>query len=95
MLSRVDDGEDNSAISKDNKKRPVTGGDTLMKAFVHMHEKCPPALACPLKFITLLKNYVIMYKKKKGTISSRFQRLQVRTRMLLYNYENNRPVFPN
>jgi hypothetical protein len=86
MLSKIDttiDGEMEAAATDDKSTkpskpiRPVTGGDTLVTAFASIHEKSPTHLSSPLKFISLVRNYVAVYGHKKTTISTRLNRLQV------------------
>ena len=45
--------------------RPVTGGDDLIKSFLHVHESCLPIGATPRKYITFLKTYQAVYSTKK------------------------------
>ena len=56
--------------------RPVTGGDDLIKAFLHIHESCLFSGATPLHYITLLKTYHSVYQARKAKIHKRQQHLQ-------------------
>ena len=56
--------------------RPVTGGDDLVKAFLHIHNSCIPYGATPRKYITFLKTYKRVYRSRKENIQKQQSRLQ-------------------
>ena len=57
--------------------RPLTGGEDLIKAFLHIHESCVPmGIATPRNYIIFLKTYKSVYESKKEKIKKRQSHLQ-------------------
>jgi dynein heavy chain 2 len=58
-------------------KRPLTGGDELVKAFFYIHESCiQTGNATPRNYITFLKTYKSVYESRKDKIQKRQGHLQ-------------------
>lgn len=57
-------------------ERPVTGGDDLFKAFLHIHESCLHLGATPRRYISFLKTYMSVYQTRKEAIKKRQSHLQ-------------------
>ena len=49
-------------------KRPLTGGDELVKTFLKIHHSCLSSGATPRRYIAFLKTYKVVYSKRKETI---------------------------
>lgn len=56
--------------------RPVSGGDDLLKAFLHIHESCSQYGATPRKYMTFLKTYKRVYQSRKECIQKKQSHLQ-------------------
>ena len=59
-----------------NTERPVTGGDDLFKAFLHIHESCLHLGSTPRKYVTFLKTYMSVYQTRKEAIKNKQNHLQ-------------------
>jgi len=46
-------------------ERPVTGGEELVKAFLHIHNSCLSTGATPRKYMTFLRTYQSVYASRK------------------------------
>ena len=57
-------------------ERPVTGGDELVRAFLHIHTTCLSGGATPRKYMTLLKTYQSVYTTRKQKVLKRQSHLQ-------------------
>ena len=57
--------------------RPLSGGDELLKAFLHIHQSCLSSGATPRRYMTLLKTYQSVYGEKKQKILKKQSHLQV------------------
>ena len=57
-------------------ERPVTGGDELVRAFLHIHTSCLSGGATPRKYMTLLKTYQSVYTTRKQKVLKRQSHLQ-------------------
>ena len=58
-------------------KRRFSGGDELLKGFLHVHESCMKYGATPRRYIAFLYAYKNVYSKKKCGIETRQRHLQV------------------
>ena len=56
----------------------MSGGDELLKGFLHVHEACTEFGATPRRYMAFLYAYQSVYKNKKETIETRQNHLQVR-----------------
>ncbi len=56
--------------------RPLTGGDDLVKAFLHIHNSCFQYGATSRKYITFLKTYKRVYQSRKENIQKQQSHLQ-------------------
>lgn len=57
-------------------ERPITGGQDLFKAFLHIHESSIHLGATPRKYVTFLKTYLSVYQTRKEAIKNRQSHLQ-------------------
>lgn len=57
-------------------ERPVTGGEELVKSFLHIHESCLSNGATPRRYITFLTTYQAVYSVKKEGVLKRQGHLQ-------------------
>uniref|UniRef100_A0A2C9KF73 Uncharacterized protein n=1 Tax=Biomphalaria glabrata TaxID=6526 RepID=A0A2C9KF73_BIOGL len=44
-------------------KKKLSGGDELLKSFLHIHESCQSLRATPRKYMIFLKTYQSVYEK--------------------------------
>ncbi|CAH1776602.1 unnamed protein product [Owenia fusiformis] len=66
-----------AALSKDKeRKRKLSGGDDLLKAFLHVHESCAEFGATPRRYISFLNCYQHVYSNKKASIEKNQHHLQ-------------------
>ena len=56
-------------------QRPMTGGEDLARAFLHVHASCVPG-ATPRQYMTLLHTYQLVYSSKKQGVLKRQAHLQ-------------------
>ncbi len=56
--------------------RPISGGDDLVKAFLHMHDSCSQYGATSRKYMTFLKSYKKVYQSRKECIQKKQSHLQ-------------------
>ena len=78
LLTRPPKVEGASLSEKPTKKRKMSGGEDLLKAFLHVHESCTAFGATPRRYMAFLHAYQSVYQKKKSGIEQRQQHLQVR-----------------
>ena len=57
-------------------KRPVTGGDDLIKTFLKIHRSCLASGGTPRRYIAFLKTYKAVYSKRKETVVKQQTHLQ-------------------
>ena len=57
-------------------ERPVTGGEELVKAFLHIHNSCLSTGATPRKYMTFLRTYQSVYASRKRRVLKRQSHLQ-------------------
>ena len=62
---------------KKERKRKLSGGDDLLKGFLHIHESCSPAVATPRRYMAFLHAYEDIYARKKAGIEHKHHHLQV------------------
>jgi len=74
LLSGYSNKGGSMAVTSD---RPLSGGDELLKAFLHIHESCLSSGATPRRYMTLLKTYQAVYSEKKQKILKKQSHLQV------------------
>jgi len=55
--------------------RPLSGGDELLKAFLHIHQSCLPTGATPRRYMTLLRTYQSVYGEKKSVYGEKKQKI--------------------
>ena len=79
LLTRPPKIEGASLSSKKPKRRKLSGGDDLLKSFLHVHESCLGfgTTATPRRYIAFLNTYDEVYSKKKSKIETRQHHLQV------------------
>ena len=58
-------------------RRRLSGGDELLKGFLHVHESCMKFGATPRRYMAFLHAYKSVYSKKKNGIETRQHHLQV------------------
>jgi len=74
LLTRAARSE-GASLGKEAKKRPLSGGKDLQKAFLTVHESLTGST--PRRYISFLKTYQKVYKEKKGGIEEKQRHLQV------------------
>ncbi|XP_055895255.1 cytoplasmic dynein 2 heavy chain 1-like isoform X1 [Biomphalaria glabrata] len=57
-------------------KKKLSGGDELLKSFLHIHESCQSLRATPRKYMIFLKTYQSVYEKNKHKITDKQRHLQ-------------------
>ena len=57
-------------------KRPITGGEDLVKTFLKIHHSCLSSGGTPRRYIAFLKTYRAVYSKHKETIGKKQTRLR-------------------
>lgn len=60
----------------DATKRPITGGDDLVKTFLKIHQSCFMSGGTPRRYIAFLKTYKTVYSKHKETVAKKQTRLR-------------------
>ena len=62
---------------KEGHKRKLSGGEELLKCFLHVHESCGALGATPRRYVVFLNTYQSVYQKKKNSITEKQHHLQV------------------
>ena len=57
-------------------KRPLTGGDELVKTFLQIHRSCLSSGATPRRYIAFIKTYKSVYSTRKETVVKKHNHLQ-------------------
>lgn len=76
VLTRVPQEEGASIGEKKERRRKLSGGEDLLKAFLRVHEACSDHGATPRRYMAFLHAYMHVYGKKKSGIERRQQHLQ-------------------
>ncbi|XP_076467409.1 LOW QUALITY PROTEIN: cytoplasmic dynein 2 heavy chain 1-like [Babylonia areolata] len=58
------------------KQRRLSGGEELLKSFLHIHESMGPTSATPLRYLTFVRTYQNVYGTKKSSIEEKQRHLQ-------------------
>ena len=58
------------------RERPITGGEDIIRNFLHVHESCLSSGATPRKYITFLRTYQSVYSSKKAGVLKQQSHLQ-------------------
>ncbi|KAK3801155.1 hypothetical protein RRG08_006872 [Elysia crispata] len=61
---------------KEGHKRKLSGGEELLKCFLHVHESCGALGATPRRYVVFLNTYQSVYQKKKNSITEKQHHLQ-------------------
>ena len=72
--------KDKKDKEKDKKQRKLSGGDDLLRGFLHVHETISSSdgsNATPRRYMTFLRTYEQLYSKKKEAIETKQQHLKV------------------
>ena len=77
LLTKIPSEEGASLGGKKASRRKLSGGDELLKGFLHVHESCMNFGATPRRYIAFLHAYQNIYSKKKSGIQTRQHHLQV------------------
>ena len=81
-MSAQKDDSASSGGSKSDKEKParkLSGGDLLLKGFLHIHETSGAqfqSLATPRRFMAFMRTYESIYRGKKGGIEERQKHLK-------------------
>lgn len=80
LLTRPSKIEGSSISKKPVVRRKLSGGDELLKGFLHVHESCVnmKGVATPRRYMAFLHSYHSVYSNKKSGIETRQHHLQVR-----------------
>ena len=77
MLTRIPKAEGASIGEKKERRRKLSGGEDLLKAFLRVHEACAEHGATPRRYMAFLHAYMDVYGRKKSGIETRQHHLQV------------------
>lgn len=80
LLTKPSKVEGASIGEKKTHKRKLSGGEDLLKCFLHVHESCAQANmgATPRRYISFLNTYKTVYNDKKHGLEKKQHHLQVR-----------------
>lgn len=84
LLTQAPKVEGAALQEKKTHKRKVSGGEDLLKGFLHVHESCQQYGATPRRYMAFLNTYKSIYSAKKEGVEKRQQHLQVCHIPLLY-----------
>nr|KAG5701774.1 hypothetical protein BaRGS_000764 [Batillaria attramentaria] len=76
LLTRPPRVEGGSIGDAGQTRRKLSGGDELLKSFLHVHESVGPAMATPLRYLTFVRTYQKVYNNKKHSIEGKQRHLQ-------------------
>ncbi len=77
LLTRMPKAEGASIGEKKERRRKLSGGEELLKAFLHVHESCTAYGATPRRYMSFLHAYKHVYGQRKEGIQNRQDHLQV------------------
>lgn len=79
LLTKPPKIEGASIGEKKRHQRKLSGGEELLKCFLHVHESCIQANmgATPRRYIAFLNTYQTVYSNKKAGVEKRQHHLQV------------------
>ena len=77
LLTKAPKVEGAALSEKKTHKRKVSGGEDLLKGFLHVHESCQTYGATPRRYMAFLHTYKAIYSAKKGGVEERQRHLQV------------------
>ena len=77
LLTRPPKIEGAALQGNKERKRKLSGGDELLKGFLHVHESMSQATATPRRYMSFVHAYQAVYSHKKRGIETRQQHLQV------------------
>lgn len=79
LLTKPPKIEGASIGEKKRHQRKLSGGEELLKCFLHVHESCVQANmgATPRRYIAFLNTYQTVYSNKKAGVEKRQHHLQV------------------
>ena len=82
LLTRESKADGASLGKKQERKRQLSGGDDLLKGFLHIHDACQAfgPIATPRRYVAFVTAYQSVYQKKKSKIEERQVHLKVRSR---------------
>ena len=78
LLTRPPKTEGGAIGEQKTHRRKLSGGDELLKAFLHVHESCTEFGATPRRYMAFVYAYQSVYNHKKDKIGTRQNHLQVR-----------------
>ncbi|XP_025088458.1 cytoplasmic dynein 2 heavy chain 1-like isoform X3 [Pomacea canaliculata] len=76
LLTRPPKVEGGSIGESQQKKRKLSGGEELLKSFLHVHESMGSTSATPLRYLTFLRTYEKVYSTKKLNLEAKQKHLQ-------------------
>ncbi|ESO93665.1 hypothetical protein LOTGIDRAFT_209197 [Lottia gigantea] len=76
LLTRPPKIEGGSIGEQKQRQRKLSGGEELLKSFLHVHESCDPVNLTPRRFMVFLNTYQQVYNEKKSSIEKRQHHLQ-------------------
>ncbi|PAA68244.1 hypothetical protein BOX15_Mlig013490g1 [Macrostomum lignano] len=76
LLTRVAREEGSKLRKEEPKQRHLSGGESLLKLFLHVHESVPAVSATPRRYINLLNTYKSLYSGKKSKIQEKKEHLK-------------------
>lgn len=82
LLTRPPKVEGGSIGESQQKKRKLSGGEELLKSFLHVHESMGSTSATPLRYLTFLRTYEKVYSTKKLNLEAKQKHLQVPVTLL-------------
>ena len=79
LLTKPSKVEGATLGKKPEKARKLSGGDDLLKGFLHIHEACMAfgPIATPRRYVSFVTAYQSVYEKKKSKIEERQTHLKV------------------
>ena len=81
LLTRPPKVEGASLTQKKEHRRKLSGGQELLKAFLHVHDSCGKFENTPRRYIAFLHTYQQVYSKKKEKIEQKQLHLQVKYKL--------------
>ncbi|XP_013392185.1 cytoplasmic dynein 2 heavy chain 1, partial [Lingula anatina] len=77
LLTQGPKMEGSSMSEPKERKRKLSGGDELLKSFLHIHESCEVfGTATPRRYVSFLHTYMQVYNNKKNVIAERQHHVQ-------------------
>ncbi|CAL1541204.1 unnamed protein product [Lymnaea stagnalis] len=76
LLTRPPKIEGGSIGEGKGHKKKLSGGEELLKCFLHVHESCGALGATPRRYMVFLNTYQAVYEKKKRSITDKQHHLQ-------------------